>query len=268
MLPTPLLTLLPVDKEEWQTSNAESADSEVCGTQRGITELCLYACHLITQSVNETSTSYTATTKGIALKLIQKSGKCPPQGTRLFRRSTTGSNWGLSVWPKHALPPLCAHLFPTFKWFSSLLFPSLVLVASLVPSPPPAALLSLPGSPFPFQLTCCITRSFLWAGKGEKEGTSISRASSPLSLFPLLCPHFDSLLLCPLSFHRPEWLLLARSQPSQAQSLATTGKCWTPPLRRHNTWTSNILLTCARSTARAGRLRKCNNLAFSKHLKI
>lgn len=78
---SPLLTLLPVDKEEWQTSNAESANSEVCGPQRGITELSLHVCHLITQSVNETSASYTGTTKGIALKLIQESGKCPPQGT-------------------------------------------------------------------------------------------------------------------------------------------------------------------------------------------
>lgn len=82
-------------------------------------------------------------------------------------------------------PPLCAHLFPTFKWFSPLLLPSLNLVASLVPSQPVTALLSLPGSPFPFQLTCCVTRSFLWRGKGEKEGTSNTLCLlSTVSFFP------------------------------------------------------------------------------------
>lgn len=115
----------------------------------------------------------------------------------------------------------------------------------------------------PFHWPAVLPGLFCEQGRERKKEHQISCASFPLSLLPLQRPRFVPLLLCPLVFHRSESLLLARSQPSQAQSLATTGEGWAPPLCWQNTWTSHILLTCARSIARAGRLKKCNSLAFS-----
>lgn len=195
----------------------------------GVREPCLHNCYLITDGVNETTTSNSGTIKRIALKLIQKSGKCLRRGTlaigqvhrweQLKALSETTACTPVSM----PISSLCIQM--VFILSPS---PSVTLVIFLIhfPSPliPPGVLRSLIQlSSFSFQFSCFSTPSFCEKEiRDRSKDNQTSFYSLPLislSLAPLISPHVCSPLLHSLSFPRVDlcYQSIASSPKHRAQ---------------------------------------------------
>lgn len=186
-----LSTRLPVDKGEWQTSNARSTDSEVCWTLQRDRHNRTVPPHLLFDHIECQRNCNQH--KENRIKLNTKVRKMSPVRDTGYLAgvllSTAESNWRLSVSPPGPLPSLCLslllHLNSSYP--VSFLLPFVIFLTPF-PSPllPPSALLSLIQlSSLPFQSACYFTPSFCENKEIGREARTIKHHStfSPLSHF-------------------------------------------------------------------------------------